>query len=129
MSGCIFCGIRDGPKDKQIFENGAAFVILDKFPSEEGHMLVISKRHSQSMLEAGDDDVSAMFLVAKRMASRAKERLGAEGVNVATNIGREAGQIIDHFHVHVIPRFRPKRRMPHNEMQPELEAELIARLR
>ena len=130
MPGCIFCAVRDGPKDIIIMEDGDAFVILDKYPSSEGHMLVISKRHSASMLEADKNDVSSMFIIAKEMAVRAKERLGADGVNVSTNIGKEAGQIIDHFHIHVIPRYaKPKDGYAtHKELSLEKKKALIEKL-
>ena len=130
MPGCIFCAVRDGPKDAIIMEDRNAFVIFDKYPSSEGHMLVISKRHSGSMLEADANDVSSMFIVAKEMATRAKERLGADGVNVSTNIGKEAGQIIDHFHIHVIPRYaKPKEGFEtHKELSLENMKVLIAKL-
>lgn len=130
MSNCIFCSVRDGPKDNIISEDETAFVILDKYPSSEGHMLVISKLHTASMLDADDRNISSMFITAKEMASRAKRRLGADGVNITTNIGREAGQIIDHFHIHVIPRYtKPKEGFViHKEVSPNAAKLLIEKL-
>lgn len=130
MPDCIFCAVRDGPKSTIIMEDQNAFVILDKYPSSEGHMLVISKLHSASMIEADKNNISSMFIIAREMAVRLKERLGADGVNVSTNIGREAGQIIDHFHIHVIPRYaKPKEGFEiHKELSTERMKVLMAKL-
>jgi histidine triad (HIT) family protein len=130
MQTCIFCEIRDNQKESIITEDENAFVILDKYPSSDGHMLIISKNHSTSMLDAEDIVISKMFLLAKRMALRAKQRLGADGVNVSTNIGKEAGQIIDHFHIHVTPRYATPKKgfLVHKELSAEHAKDLIKRL-
>ena len=58
------------------------------------------------MLDAPDDIVSKVFLVAKKIAKASIDALGAKGVNIITNAEPVAGQIVMHFHVHVIPRFK-----------------------
>lgn len=109
MEGCVFCEIGSGLHDTFLYSDDACFVILDKFPAERGHVLVISKEHHDSLLATPDETVSRMFTTAKRFAVRCKERLGATGVSVITNSGKDAGQVIPHTHVHVIPRYGPSR--------------------
>lgn len=126
---CIFCSINAWPKSKIVKETNLCYVILDKYPSERGHMLVILKQHRSSMIDASENEINAMFNIAKEMSCIAKGKLGASGVNVATNIGRDAGQVIDHFHVHVIPRYGSnQKRKPHIELSDAESAELIAQL-
>lgn len=104
MEGCIFCNL--GKQGEHIiYSDSVCYVVLDKFPAERGHMLVIPKKHYTDMLETPDAVIAKVFEVAKMMGSIAKERLDADGVNVETNIGKIAGQFVMHFHVHVIPRY------------------------
>ncbi len=126
---CIFCSIGGWPKNKIIRETTMCYVILDKYPSEYGHMLVVLKQHKSSMIAANENEINAMFNIAKEMSCIAKDRLGASGVNVATNIGHDAGQVIEHFHVHVIPRYGSnQKRKAHIELSDAESAELIAQL-
>jgi histidine triad (HIT) family protein len=125
---CVFCNISK-LKEDTIFENEHCFVKLDKFPNEVGHMLVISKKHTADMLTADNHIISEMFLVAKKMANLSKAKLGASGVNIQTNIGKDAGQFVFHFHIHVIPRYPFKHKNPHKELDEATKKELIAKLR
>jgi len=69
-------------------------------------LLVISRDHYESVDSAPPEAVSRAFLVAAAVTRYLRERLGAPGVNVVTNSGAQAGQVVFHFHVHVIPRWR-----------------------
>jgi histidine triad (HIT) family protein len=68
-------------------------------------VLVVPREHSVDLLEIGLDDLSACMRTAQRIAGRARERLGADGVNLLNSCGRAAWQTVFHFHVHVIPRY------------------------
>ena len=78
---------------------------MDIAPATRGHALVIPRRHTRDLLEIGDDELAAVVRAAKRLAQRASERLGADGVNLINSCGRAAWQTVFHFHVHVIPRY------------------------
>jgi histidine triad (HIT) family protein len=56
-------------------------------------------------MEISDPDLAAVTLAAKRLARRAKDRLGADGVNLMNSCGPAAWQTVFHFHIHVIPRY------------------------
>ena len=104
MDECIFCDLgRQG--EHIIYSDKVCYVMLDKFPAERGHMLVVLKKHYADMLETPDSVVAGVFKVAKMFGIRSKEVLNADGMNIETNIGKIAGQFVMHFHVHVIPRY------------------------
>lgn len=124
-AGCIFCKLgKDNPN--KLFDDETCYVILDKYPSDYGHMLVISKDHHENVLTSEDSTVSHMFLVAKRFGKMACEKFGASGLVISTNTGRDGGQLIFHFHVHVIPKYADKLKgfMPHREITDE-EARIL----
>ena len=116
---CLFC--RLGKSNSSIFRDDICYVIPDKFPSEFGHILVISEDHYENMLSAPDDVAAHMFIVAKNYGIKLKNNLKSEGINITTNIGREAGQLINHFHIHIIPRYAnpPKWFRKHAELKSE----------
>ncbi len=126
---CLFCKLKDQSKERIIYKDDACYVLFDKYPSEEGHMLVISNSHQDDMISAPLELVDHMFNVARDFAMRSKRRLGASAVNVGTNIGKDAGQIIMHFHVHVIPRYGAQRRPKHKELTSEEELEMVSKMK
>ena len=106
MGGCVFCNIVRGVEEAyRIYEDDVVVVILDKYPVSEGHLLVITRRHYRGVEDAEPRAAAHAFTVASALARIYRKRLGAPGVNVVTNSGRPAGQVIFHFHVHVIPRW------------------------
>jgi histidine triad (HIT) family protein len=66
---------------------------------------VIPREHTPDLLSVDAEDLAAVGLGAQRLASRAKDRLGADGVNLLNSCGAIAFQTVFHFHVHVIPRY------------------------
>jgi histidine triad (HIT) family protein len=106
MSSCVFCDIVKGrEKAYKIYEDDVVVVILDKYPVTKGHLLVISKKHYESVHDADPKTIVHAFSVASALAKIYRNNLKASGVNVLTNSGEPAGQIVFHFHVHVIPRW------------------------
>jgi histidine triad (HIT) family protein len=79
---------------------------MDISPATRGHALVIPRVHSRDIFEASAEDLQATALAAQRLARRAKERLGADGVNLLNSAGRAAWQTVFHLHIHMIPRYR-----------------------
>jgi histidine triad (HIT) family protein len=104
MTDCIFCAIARGDAPATVVDEDAATVaFMDINPWQPGHTLVIPRRHYQDLLEIGPGDLSSTFALAKRVAGRMEQNLGAEGVWLWNSCGRRAGQVVMHFHVHVIP--------------------------
>lgn len=106
MSNCIFCMIANHEIESSIlYEDELCLVILDLSQATYGHSLVMSKQHFNNLLETEDEVVQHMFLVAKKLAIQIKTKLNAAGINILTNAGKEAGQTVEHVHIHIIPRY------------------------
>ena len=103
---CIFCKIAAGiiPSHK-IYEDDDVLAFLDISQVTPGHALVISKKHYSNFLTTEKDIMHKVMDVAQRIGQAEMSILGAKGVNILTNVNKEAGQSVFHFHVHVIPRY------------------------
>jgi histidine triad (HIT) family protein len=125
---CIFCELGKG-NSRTIFEDKHCYVIPDRFPSQKGHLLVIAKDHHESILTAPNKLVEHMAIVAKKFAIQSKKKHKSEGIVITTNAGKAAGQLIMHYHIHVIPipLNVPKGFIPHRELT-EPEAQILKRL-
>lgn len=102
---CIFCQIADKKIPSQIlFENDKNIAFLDIFPISKGHTIIIPKNHYINLEDIPIDELVALFKIVKTIANKIYEKLKIEGYNILQNNFRAAGQVIDHFHVHIIPR-------------------------
>ena len=103
---CIFCKILAGELPGTIVaEDERTVSFMDINPATRGHALVVPRSHTPDLGTIPDADLAAVAAAAKRLAARAKERLGADGVNLMNSWGADAWQTVFHFHVHVIPRY------------------------
>ena len=102
---CIFCKIikREIPSNI-IYEDEYTMAFLDIAPVLPGHALVIPKKHVSSLVDLDDIELCHSLTIVKKVGEALKKSLGAKGYNINVNNGEVAGQIIDHFHWHVIPR-------------------------
>jgi histidine triad (HIT) family protein len=106
MENCLFCRIIQGEISvHKVYEDEATLAFLDIKPVNPGHLLVIAKRHSRNLEETSGSDWQALALTVQQLGRRLKEKLGAPAYNVGLNNGAEAGQEIEHLHVHLIPRY------------------------
>ncbi len=99
---CRFCHITN---ERVEFENDLAFSIYDKYPVNEGHMLIISKRHFADFFAASEEEIAALFNLLKETRDYLEEKYQPAGYNVGVNVGEAAGQTVDHLHIHLIPRY------------------------
>ena len=103
---CLFCKIVAGEiPSTRVDEDERTVAFMDINPATPGHLLVIPREHSADLLEVPEEDLDAVVRMARKLAGRVQERLGADGVNLLNSCGREAWQTVFHFHVHVIPRY------------------------
>ena len=65
--------------------------------------MVVPRRHYENLLEIEPEDLANTFAAAKRLVARMTDKLGADGVMLWNSSGEAAGQVVMHFHVHVIP--------------------------
>lgn len=103
---CIFCAIvaGDAPSHPVIgTEHTLAF--LDINPVTRGHTLVVPKRHADDLWDVDGEDVARVMRTAWEVAAMARDQLGADGINLFHATRAVAWQEVDHFHVHVLPRY------------------------
>ena len=110
MEDCIFCKIIEKkiPAAK-VYEDEKVISFLDIMPANKGHCLVVPKKHSETLVEMGDEDLNATIKAAKKVAKALSLSFGNGSFNVVMNNGKEAGQIVNHAHIHIIPRFQRDR--------------------
>lgn len=103
---CIFCKIAKGevPCDK-IYEDAEVMAFLDIKPINPGHTLIIPKKHFNNLLDVDDKILSKMMSITKKLSKKLMLITKADGFNVGINNFGVAGQIVNHLHIHIIPRF------------------------
>ena len=106
MSDCIFCKIVSKDIPAEIVEEGDGYLaFLDINPRSPGHSVVISRHHSESLLDLPDEHVGNLFLGVKKVAERLTKALSPDGLTFGINQGEVSGQTVKHLHVHILPRF------------------------
>lgn len=104
---CFLC--LDGTTDDEslvLGRVGKAFVIMNRFPYTNGHIMVVPVRHTGLMEDLSDEESLDMMRLVKIMVSVYKEEFSVEGINVGVNIGRAAGAgLEEHLHIHMVPRW------------------------
>ena len=103
---CLFCKIVAGELPATVVrEDERTIAFMDINPATRGHALVIPRTHTRDLWEVAAEDLAACAAAAQELAVRARDRLGARGVNLLNSCGEAAWQTVFHFHVHVIPRY------------------------
>jgi histidine triad (HIT) family protein len=103
---CVFCKIRDGAiPSAKIHEDDTTLAIMDIGPLNPGHCLVITKAHAANIYEAEPTDLAAAMITAKRVATALRAALKPDGLNLMQANGPGAFQSVQHFHIHLIPRY------------------------
>jgi histidine triad (HIT) family protein len=103
---CLFCKIVAGEIPGAIVaEDERTVAFMDINPATRGHVLVVPRRHATDLGEIEPEDLAAVADAARRLGKRARETLGADGINLMNSWGPAAWQTVFHFHVHVIPRY------------------------
>lgn len=106
MKKDIFCKIIDGEIPcYKVYEDDDVLAFLDISQVTKGHTLVVPKKHYDNFLSVPHEEMHKVMDVAQRIGQISIKFLGAKGVNILTNCYSAAGQSVNHFHVHVIPRY------------------------
>ena len=106
-TGCVFCAAVAGEEASLVvFRGSVAFIILNKYPYNNGHLLIVPNRHIASLAEATPEELCEMMDLARRSESALREGYNPHGMNMGINLGKPAGAgILDHLHMHVVPRW------------------------
>ena len=103
---CLFCKIVAGELPATVVDSDdRTIAFMDINPATRGHALVIPREHASDLMAVGEEDLAACVAAAQRLARRAKDALGADGVNLLNSCGPAAWQTVFHFHIHVVPRY------------------------
>ncbi|HOP86336.1 MAG TPA: HIT domain-containing protein [Syntrophorhabdaceae bacterium] len=104
---CFLCiNEKDDDELLVIGRQGTAFVIMNKFPYTNGHLMVVPKRHVGSIEELEEFEVLDMMRLVQKMTRIFKKEFNVDGLNIGINIGRAAGAgLEDHIHIHIVPRW------------------------
>lgn len=107
---CVFCKIVEGNISSiRVYEDDKTLAFMDINPVNDGHTLVVPKKHSANILEITEEDIRAVAATARKVALAVDKALSPEGMNLMQSNGRVAGQEVFHFHMHVMPRWQGDR--------------------
>ena len=112
----------------RVYEDADNLVIMDAYPEKPGHMLAIPKRKSRNIFDIKDQDFQSLSIIVKKISEIQKTAFGSAGVKIIHNCEPEAGQVIFHTHVHIIPYFSENSSMPDNLETKEKQAEAMREL-
>ena len=105
MDPCVFCKIvaKEIPSSL-VAEDEKTIAFMDIMPARKGHVLVVPKRHSETMIDVPPDDLTAMTRLVQRVSVAVKKAVNPPGFSVVQLNGAASGQTVFHIHFHVIPR-------------------------
>jgi len=103
---CIFCGIASGQiPSKKIYEDDRVIAVLDIYPANPAHLLVLTKKHYAIFNQIPKDEVAHLAQICRRISELLFKVVKPEGINFFIANGPVAGQKAPHMILHAIPRF------------------------
>jgi ATP adenylyltransferase len=137
---CVFCDAADPTPDPSgqdslvLVRGHHAYVILNLYPYNNGHLMVVPNRHVASLVDTTDAELTEMMSLTRDAEIALTEAYQPQGINVGINLGRPAGAgIIDHIHIHLVPRWTGDTNFMSviggTRVLPEDMTETVARLR
>jgi len=109
IDGCIFCHAAAGSDDRQnlvLWRGERAFLILNRYPYNNGHLMVVPYAHASSLEALDPPTLTELMLLLNRGLAALRAAMHPDGFNVGVNLGRAAGAGVEaHVHLHVVPRW------------------------
>jgi histidine triad (HIT) family protein len=107
MEDCIFCKIIAGeaPADL-VYADDNRVAVMDIVPASHGHLLIVPRVHSRNLYDTPPELAAQAMALAARLAPALRDATGADGLNIWQSSERPAGQVVFHFHMHMLPRYR-----------------------
>src|SRR5882757_555209 len=112
---CIFCDMSSGSVRRQpdsvgdellLVRGRVSFVILNKYPYNNGHLMVVPNRHAPNLATLSADEQAELMRLTRHAEIALTEAYAPHGINVGINLGKSAGAgVLDHLHVHLVPRW------------------------
>ncbi|MFB6191022.1 MAG: HIT family protein [Candidatus Nanohaloarchaea archaeon] len=109
---CIFCAQAEDDERVtkiEVFEDDFLMVVLNVFPYNTGHLMVVPKRHTNSLTELSDEERNRLFKMVARVQELQEEVVEPAGIDIGINIGKAAGESIPHLHVQLVPIYEKDR--------------------
>jgi ATP adenylyltransferase len=107
--GCIFClkaAERSDAENLIVWRGERAFIMLNRYPYNAGHLMVIPYVHVASVEDLPAETLTELMLLVNRSLAALRRAMAPEAFNIGANLGRAAGAgIADHVHMHVVPRW------------------------
>jgi ATP adenylyltransferase len=111
VTDCFLCdALHDNPSNDRenlvLFRGEKAFVILNRYPYSNGHLMVVPKRHLHDLRDVNEAEAGEMHTLVQRCLSAMEKALGPHGFNLGYNLGRVSGAgLEEHLHLHIVPRW------------------------
>lgn len=107
MANCIFCKIINGEiPSKVVYQDDILTVFMDVNPNDNGHVLIVPKKHITDFLELDDETAKHINSVVKDLKVKLYDKLNPDGIRFVNNFG--CYQEVKHYHLHMIPCYEPK---------------------
>jgi ATP adenylyltransferase len=107
--GCVFCAAQDPSEDQSslvVFRGESCYVILNLYPYNNGHLMVVPNRHIASLAAATSEELCELIELTRQSELALTEAFSPHGMNMGINLGKPAGAgVLDHVHMHVVPRW------------------------
>lgn len=107
--GCFLCAARDAKDDRRaavFLRRPLAFAVLNHFPYNNGHTLVVPASHKGNLEDLADDEMLAIMTLTRDVLAVFRKFFRPDGFNVGFNFGRTAGAgLPEHLHLHIVPRW------------------------
>jgi len=106
---CLFCNLlktKDDAKNLILHRGRHAFVVMNRFPYNNGHLMVAPNRHTADLETLSAAESTELFRLVQKSLAALRRGLKPQGFNVGANLGRVAGAgVAGHLHVHIVPRW------------------------
>jgi ATP adenylyltransferase len=106
---CVFCSEPMEDADARNFilhRDRLCYVIMNIYPYNNGHLMVIPYKHVEDMESLTDDVLSEMIVLTRECCAILRKTMNPKGFNVGLNVGEAAGAgIKEHLHMHIVPRW------------------------
>lgn len=107
--GCFLCAAAESEDEREklvLWRNDLCFSLLNRYPYNNGHLLISPYQHTGEMEELGTEQMAAQMEMLQKCRRILKEVMAPDGFNVGLNLGRSAGAgLVDHLHWHIVPRW------------------------
>jgi ATP adenylyltransferase len=109
-NGCLFCNLvkqHDGPENLILHRGKHAFVVLNRYPYSNGHLMVVPYTHIDTLETLSSEILTELMLFTQQSLVVLRKAYNVDGFNIGSNIGEAAGAgIEEHVHIHIVPRWR-----------------------